>query len=51
MEFTVLMVPGCPHAALLDQRLDRVLADLDGTDSLFAQERLASVPLCITPGG
>jgi hypothetical protein len=27
MELTVLVVPGCPHADLLDQRLDRVLAN------------------------
>jgi hypothetical protein len=27
MELTVLVVPECPHADLLDQRLDRVLAN------------------------
>jgi hypothetical protein len=27
MELTVLVVPDCPHAGLLDQRLDGVLAD------------------------
>jgi hypothetical protein len=27
MELTVLVVPDCPHADLLDQRLDRALAN------------------------